>query len=143
MKKIRLKDEYPWYSGNEYIEVADEIADVFTQSKKETENQRVKAIYHKAFYSLDAGDGIEKDILYVSATPDELYEKKLTQEELYSAISQLPEKQAKRIYARFFQDMTMTEIAKIESVSVMAISKSIEAGLKKIEKILKTGFKED
>ena len=140
MKKIRLKDEYPWFSGDEYIEVTDEIAEVFAEFARSEKNFSEKVRYHRAFYSLDADNGIEKSILFVSASPQELYERKVTQEELYRAINQLPEKQARRIYAHFFQDMTMTQIGKIEGVSKMAVSKSIESGLRKIEEILKMGF---
>lgn len=137
MKKIRLKDEYPWYPDDIYIEVSDEVAEVLLSFSKREKAQREKIRYHRAFYSLDAGDGIERDIVFVSASPQELYERKVSREELYSAINRLPEKQAKRVYARYFLGMTETKIAKIEGVSVMAISKSIAAGLKRIEKILK------
>lgn len=137
MKKIRLKDEYPWYPDDIYIEVSDEVAEALLSFSKREKAQREKIRYHRAFYSLDAGDGIERDIVFVSASPQELYERKVSREELYSAINRLPEKQAKRVYARYFLGMTETKIAKIEGVSVMAISKSIAAGLKRIEKILK------
>ena len=137
MKKIRLKDEYPWYPDDIYIEVSDEVAEAFLSFSKREKAQREKIRYHRAFYSLDAGDGIERDIVFVSASPQELYERKVSREELYSAINRLPEKQAQRVYARYFLGMTETKIAKIEGVSVMAISKSIAAGLKRIEKILK------
>lgn len=137
MKKLRLKDEYPWYTGEEYIEVSDEIAEVFKQFSKDEHRQKEKIRYHRAFYSLDAGDGIENDILFISATPQELYERKLTQEELYAAINQLPEKQAKRIYARYFQDMTVSQIAKIEGVDESSVRETITRGLIQIEKFLK------
>lgn len=137
MKKLRLKDEYPWYTGEEYIEVSDEIAEVFKQFSKDEHRQKEKIRYHRAFYSLDAGDGIENDILFISATPQELYERKLTQEELYAAINQLPEKQAKRIYARYFQDMTVSQIAKIEGVDESSVRETITRGLIQVEKFLK------
>ena len=137
MKKLRLKDEYPWYTGEEYIEVSDEIAEVFKQFSKDEHRQKEKIRYHRAFYSLDAGDGIENDILFISATPQEFYERKLTQEELYAAINQLPEKQAKRIYARYFQDMTISQIAKIEGVDESSVRETITRGLIQIEKFLK------
>ena len=52
----------------------------------------------------------------------------------------LPELQAKRIYALYFQDLTMTQIAKIEGVSVKAVSLSVEKSLTNLEKILKKGL---
>lgn len=137
MKKIRLKDEYPWYPDDVYIEVSEEVAEAFLNFARSEKAQREKIRYHRAFYSLDAGDGIERDIVFVSASPQELYERKVSCEELYSAMNKLPEKQSKRVYAKYFLGMTETKIAQIEGVSVMAISKSIAAGLKRIEKILK------
>lgn len=137
MKKIRLKDEYPWYPDDVYIEVSEEVAEAFLSFARSEKAQREKIRYHRAFYSLDAGDGIERDIVFVSASPQELYERKVSCEELYSAMNKLPEKQSKRVYAKYFLSMTETKIAQIEGVSVMAISKSIAAGLKRIEKILK------
>ena len=137
MKKIRLKDEYPWYPDDVYIAVSEEVAEAFLNFARSEKAQREKIRYHRAFYSLDAGDGIERDIVFVSASPQELYERKVSCEELYSAMNKLPEKQSKRVYAKYFLGMTETKIAQIEGVSVMAISKSIAAGLKRIEKILK------
>lgn len=137
MKKIRLKDEYPWFSGDEYIEISDEIAEVFIEFAKNEHNYKRRKRYHRAFYSLDAGDDIEKEILFVAASPDEIYERKVTQEEIYIAIKQLPEKQAKRIYAHFFQDIPVTQIARMEEVDESSVRESITRGLRRIEKIFK------
>ena len=70
-------------------------------------------------------------------SPQELYERKVSNEELYTAINELPEKQAKRIYARFFQSMSISDIARIEGVAASSVKESIDRGLKKISKILK------
>jgi len=137
MKKLRLKDEYYWCNGAEYIEIPDDVAEVFTDFAKAEHRYLERVRYHKAFYSLDGGNGIEKDIIFVSQSPDELYEKKLSQAELYAAISQLPETQAKRIYAHYFQNMTYVEIAKTEGVDASAVRHSVKRGLRQIEKILK------
>lgn len=95
---------------------------------------------YKAQYSLDRGDGIEHDILFVSLSPDEIYERKLTTEQLHAAIAALPDKQAKRIYAHYFMGMNKTAIAKAEGVSEKAIRIAIERGLQSIEKYLKSFF---
>lgn len=137
MKKLKLKDEYYWCNGTEYIEIPDDVAEVFADFARAEHRYLEKLRYHKAFYSLDEGNGIEKDIIFVSQSPDELYEKKLSQAELYAAINQLPDTQAKRIYAHFFQNMTMVQIAKTEGVDESAVRHSIQRGLRQIEKILK------
>ena len=61
---------------------------------------------HKAYYSLDRDDGLEHEVVFVSLSPHELYERKISMQELHAAISSLPDKQAKRIYAHFILGMT-------------------------------------
>ena len=89
---------------------------------------------------LDRNEGIENDILFVACSPDELYEKKLTNQQLYAAINSLPEKQAKRIYAYYFLDMDEPTIARAEGVSQQAVHSSVQRGLRRIEKFLKEFF---
>lgn len=141
MKKIILRTQYPWYKGDEYIEVSDEIAEIIEGFARQEQRYTRQQKRYRAIYSLDEDNGIEKSILFVSESPDELYEKKLTNEELYKAISMLPELQAKRIYAHYFQELSFTDIAEIEGVSVEAVSKSVEKGLTNLEKIFKRGLK--
>lgn len=71
--------------------------------------------------------------MFVAMTPEELYERKMTMEQLYAAIATLPDKQAKRIYAHFFLDMSKTAIAKAEGVNESAIRKSLDRALRDIE----------
>ena len=138
MQTINLKDLYPDYYHEDYmIEVPTEVAELFRADQLAEKAAERKKYRHKAHYSLDRGDGIENSALFVALTPDELYEKKLTNQQLYAAISQLPEKQAKRIYAYFFMNMDEPAIARSEGVSKVAVHTSIQRGLKGIEKYLK------
>lgn len=75
--------------------------------------------------------------LFVSMTPCELYERKVTMEQLHAAIAALPDKQAKRIYAYYFLGLTESAIAKSEGVSVASVSESIQRGLRNMETFLK------
>ena len=45
-----------------------------------------------------------------------LLEEKQLREQIYSAVMALPEKQAKRIYARYYLGMSVNEIAGAEGV---------------------------
>ena len=138
MKKINLRELYPlYYKKDYYIEVSDEVAAQLDKARREEHAYKERTRAHKAYYSLDVGDGIENDILFVQASPTELYERKLTNEELYSAMSQLSEKQAKRIYAHDFQNVSITKIAQIEGTVKSTVYGSIQAGLKQISKKLK------
>lgn len=115
----------------------DEVAILFESfSKSEASYERQKYRY-KAQYSLDRGDGIEHDILFVALSPHELYERKLTYEQLHAVIASLPDKQAKRIYAHYFLGMSKSAIAKAEGVNKSQVSRSIKKALSSMEKALK------
>lgn len=140
MKIINLKDYYPFYTQDTFVDVPDELLVILEESAKAEAAYERKKFRYKAHYSLDRGDGIEHDILFVSLSPDEIYERKLTSQQLHAAIASLPDKQAKRIYAHYFMGMSKTAIAKSEGVSEKAVRIGIERGLHTIEKYLKSFF---
>ena len=89
---------------------------------------------HKAHYSLDCGNGIEKAAVFRTATPEDIFEEKQFQEQVYATVMKLPEKQAKRIYARYYLGMTVNEIAEVEGVDPSRVRDSIRRGLKQLVK---------
>jgi len=137
MKKINLRDYYPFYQSDFFIEVADEIALSLKRFDLDESAYQLRTYRHKAYYSIDRNDGIEHDIVFLSLSPQEIYERKVTNQELYAAMNSLPEKQAKRIYAHFFLGMNKAAIAKAEDVRESAVRESIARGLGNIEKFLK------
>lgn len=137
MKTINLRDYYPFYQHDGLLEVPDEVANLYDDYKRTEQAYQRQKYRYKAHYSLDAGDGIEHDILFVSLSPDELYERKLTSQQLHVAIATLPDKQAKRIYAHYFMGMSKTAIAKAEGVSEKSVRASIDRALCSLEKFFK------
>lgn len=138
MKRINLREQYPdHYKKDVWIEVSDEVAAALLESNRKEAAYRRRVYYHKAFYSMDQGDGIEYDALYLSVTPWEVYERKLTLTQLHAALAALPDKQAKRVNAHYFLGMSKAEIAQAEGVNKSQITRSINRALKKLEKILK------
>jgi RNA polymerase sigma-70 factor (ECF subfamily) len=137
MKKINLRDYYPLYHFDYFIEVSDEIAKLLHDSERQELAYRLRTYRHKAYYSLDRGDGIERDILFVSLSPCEIYEHKISYQELHSAIASLPDKQAKRIYAYYFGGMSKAAISKAEGISKASVCESIKRGLRNVEIYLK------
>jgi len=137
MTRINLRDCYPFYKSDFSVEVTDEVVELLRQFNRKDHADFERSRVHKAYYSLDVGDGIERGVILLVLSPEEIYERKLSNQELYAAINSLPEKQAKRIYAHFFLDMSKAEIARVEGVSNPAVTHSIEQGLKRIEKFLK------
>lgn len=137
MIRINLRDYYPFYKTDFFIEVPNEIFALLKQLNRMDHAEYERRRVYKAYYSLDANDGIEKDVVLLILSPDEIYERKMSKQELYAAINSLPEKQAKRVYAHFFLGMSKAEIARIECVNKATITHSIEKALKSIEKFLK------
>jgi len=64
-------------------------------------------------------------------------EKNILYEMLYSEISKLPDIQRKRFILYYFYDMTLKEIADMESCSISPVKRSIDRALEKISKKIK------
>lgn len=138
MAKINLRDYYPdFYTADCIIDVPDKLAEQFLQWERDERAYERQRYRYKAHFSLDRDDGIEHDILFVSLSPCEIYERKVTSEQLHSAISKLPDKQGRRIYAHYFLGMSKAAIARAEGVSRNVVSVSIKRGLENLERILK------
>ena len=93
--------------------------------------------YHRAFYSLDVGDGIETHAVSRVPSPEELWMRKLEKEQLREALEHLPPVQSRRIYAYFMLGMKMVGIARIEGVSRTSVSQSIRSSLKNLKRYFK------
>ena len=137
MAIINLRDYYPFYTSDYFMEVPEDVVEMFKEFDRKEAAYRLRTYRHKAYYSLDRNDGIEHEALFVALSPHELYERKVTMEQLHAAIAALPYKQAKRIYAHYFLGLTESAIAKSEGVSVASISESIQRGLRNLEVFLK------
>ena len=72
MAKINLREFYPFYCVDEYIEVTEEVSEMLKQSERSEEAQRKKVIRYKAYFSLDREDGIERALLSRVYTPEEI-----------------------------------------------------------------------
>ena len=59
MTTINLKDFYYWYTQDQFIEVSDEVAEVFVADARHEMAYQRRLSRHKAQYSLDCDDGIE------------------------------------------------------------------------------------
>ncbi len=138
MVKINLRKYYPdFYTTDCIIEVPDEVAALMNSYEHAEAAYYLRRYRHKAYYSLDRDDGIEHDILFVSLSPCEIYERKVTVEQLHAAIAALPDKQAKRIYAHYILGVSQADIARTEGVDVRNVRKSIRKGLRSMEIFLK------
>ncbi len=135
MVTINLRDYYPFYHADAYMEVPDELAATMDKWGREEKAYARKRRWHHAHYSLDFAEDIERYILFVSDSPDVHFEKIVQCEQLHAALADLPDKQAKRIYTHYFLGLSKAEIARSEGVSKAAICASIAHGLRSLENI--------
>ena len=135
MKKVNLRDLYPdVYKNDHFVEVTEDVLETI-QAAERAEAAYDRRVYrYKAHYSLDCDNGIENAILMKPQTPEMLLEEKQFQEQVYAAVMKLPEKQAKRIYARYYLGMAVNEIAEVEGVDPSRVRDSIRRGLKQLVK---------
>ena len=135
MKKVNLKDLYPdVYKNDHFVEVTEDVLETIRAAERAEAAYDRRVYRYKAHYSLDCDNGIENAILMKPQTPEMLLEEKQFQEQVYAAVMKLPEKQAKRIYARYYLGMTVNEIAEVEGVDPSRIRDSIRRGLKQLAK---------
>lgn len=138
MVKVNLRELYPDYYKEDYvIEVPENVAAVILEYERMEAAYRRRVYYHHAQYSLDRSDGIEHSPMVPVPMPHEIFEREVMALALYRALSVLPEKQARRIYGRFFLDLSIEAIASSEGVSAASVSESIRRGLRNLGKNLK------
>ena len=135
MKKVNLRKLYPdVYKTDHFVEVTEDVLETIRSAERAEATYDRRMYRYKAHYSLDCDNGIENAVLLKPQTPEMVLEEKQFQEQVYAAVMKLPEKQAKRIYARYYLGMTVNEIAEVEGVDPSRVRDSIRRGLKQLGK---------
>ena len=121
MKYIDLRKEYPHLDAtySEYP-VSYKIDAMFEQCRLAEQALEKRRSRNGDVISLDNEPGVEAHILEQVPGPEEETMQHIQNEELYKALRSIPRKQADRIYAYYFMDMTLEEIAVAEGTSVQA-----------------------
>ena len=135
MTTINLKDFYYWYTQDQFIEVSDEVAEVFLADARYEMAYQRRLSRHKAQYSLDCEDGIEYSACLHEPTPQELLERMELFIRLWNALNSLPEVQGRRVDACVILGKTYSEVA--EAVDESAVRRAVERGLENMKKYLK------
>ena len=104
MTTINLKDFYYWYTQDQFIEVSDEVAEVFVSDARHEMAYQRRLSRHKAQYSLDCDDGIEYSACLHEPTPQELLERMELFIRLWNALNSLPEIQAAGLMPTSFSE---------------------------------------
>ena len=137
MTTINLRDFYPWYKEDQYIEVSDEVAEELRAGKRSEAAHQRRVTRNRAQYSLDCDDGIEYSACLHEPTPQELLERMELFYHLWNALNTLPEIQGRRVDAHFILGMTYREIAQSEGVDKSAVRSSVLCGLESMKKYLR------
>ncbi|MDL2324619.1 sigma-70 family RNA polymerase sigma factor [Ruminococcaceae bacterium OttesenSCG-928-A16] len=136
MATINLRDFYPWYTHDEFVEVPDIVAEELLADRRYQKAHRRRVYRNKSQYSLDADDGIENAATFTAASPFEVMEYKRLFCRLCRALNSLPEVQGKRIEAHYILGKSITEIARAEGVGESAVRDAINRGLRNMKKYL-------
>ena len=137
MTTINLRNYYPWYKHDEYIEVPDEVAAELKADKLYEASYQRQLMRNKAHYSLDCDDGIEYTACLANPTPQELIERMELFYYLWNALNSLPEIQGRRVEACIILGASYREQARIEGVGKSSIRMSVLYGLENMRKYLK------
>ena len=137
MTTINLRELYPWYTEDTFIEVSDEVAAFLEEDKRLQVNYTQYIRDNRAFYSLDAGDGIEAEVLNLPEQPDEALERMELERLLQEALAQLTPSQRRRVLAHFVEGRSQLEIAASEGVVKSTVSEAISRGRKNLRNFLK------
>ena len=111
MTTINLKDHYPWYTEDTFMEVPEEVAAFLDEDRRLQINYAQYIRDNKAFYSLDAGDGIEADALVKPEQPDAALERMELERTMREALAQLTPTQKRRLLAHVFDGTSQSQIA--------------------------------
>lgn len=143
MKEINLRNYYPHYKENKIVEVPDEVANLLDDYERKEKSYRRYLRRYSAYFSIDAGDGIEREAITVQKSPIDILEEQRSIALLYQALGQLPKKQRIRVYNHYILGMSITDIAKAEGRAYPTIKESIERGAARLEKIFEKIFEEN
>lgn len=126
---------YYWYTQDQFIEVSDEVAEVFLADARYEMAYQRRLSRHKAQYSLDCEDGIEYSACLHEPTPQELLERMELFIRLWNALNSLPEVQGRRVDACVILGKTYSEVAESEGVDESAVRRAVERGLENMKNI--------
>ena len=122
------------------VEVTKAVFDVFNESELNDISYMYKEKRYIDNRSFDDSEEFENKIFSRNKNKyafieDEIFQK-TENERLYNAINKLTGIQKRRIKYHFFDDMSFSEIARLENCDESSIRESISSGIKNIKKIL-------
>ena len=84
MKEINLRKFYPEIYKEDYIvTLPNEIVEVLIDARRKETAHRIRTYRYKAYYSLDQGDNIEREMRHHAPSVQEIIEQHMEEEKLY------------------------------------------------------------
>jgi RNA polymerase sigma-70 factor (ECF subfamily) len=134
---INLRDYYPWYTKDEFIAVSEEVAAELAKDRRYEKAYRERVRANKAYYSLDADDGIETSaVIHSTDDPAAVLGLKERHCRICRALNSLPDIQGRRVEAHYILGKSQTKIAEDEGVTKGSVSISITRGLAAMKKYI-------
>jgi RNA polymerase sigma-70 factor (ECF subfamily) len=135
MATINLRDFYPWYTHDEFVEVPDVIAgELYTDKRYHKAHDR--RIRRNKAYSLDVEADMETAaVTSTNDNPERIFIMMERLCQLCRALNSLPEIQGRRVEALYLLGRSVQEIAEADGVTESAVNQSIYRGLKAMKKV--------
>ena len=129
MTTINLRDFYPFYTHDEFVDVTDEVAAELAADSRYEKVHKERMRRNKSFYSLDAEDVEKVTFLSFNDSPERIFDMMERHCGLCRALNSLPEVQGRRIEAHYLLGKSQRDIAKDEGVNERNVRLSISKGL--------------
>ena len=133
---INLRDYYPWYTHDEFVEVPDDVAAELHADRRYEKNHE-RGVRRNKVLSLNADDGTEAAAAMAchSDNPEVIFSMMENHCRLCRALNSLPEIQGRRVEARYLLGKSIQEIAIADGVSESSVKESLDRGLKAMKKV--------
>ena len=123
-------------SREEKVKVNKDVYEAFNQF--ELEDIRQLHEYERHIEHSEQSDiNLYNRAVEQNSSVEEIVENNILQENIKKAMNTLTLIQKRRIYKYFFENKTLEIIAKEEKCSIMSVKESIDAAIRKLQKILK------
>lgn len=136
MIQINLKRYYPHYTADVFIDVPDAVAIELRSFENQDAAYRMRITRNRAYYSLDRGDELEREMLFASPSCEDSFFREHLAYSLFSALQELPVAQSRRVFAHYILGISYMTIARTEGVNEGNVRKSVSRGLRRLKKIL-------
>jgi RNA polymerase sigma-70 factor (ECF subfamily) len=134
---INLREFYPFYTHDVFIEVTVEVAEELKAEKRYHQAHDRRMRRNKG-HSFDVDADFEAAALVSNSNnPEVIFFAMMDRQcNLCSALRSLPETQRRRVEAHYLEGISQTEIGRKEGVTQHSVSASIKRGLKEMKKNL-------